>query len=63
MFKTFRASRHTILLRLVVALVLSTVAVQAQRPQPSPTPEPFDLADEAAAWGKRGAELVGQLLS
>ncbi|HET9478566.1 MAG TPA: hypothetical protein VFO72_04445, partial [Pyrinomonadaceae bacterium] len=43
MFKTFRASRHTVILRLVVALVLSTVAVQAQRPQPSPTPAPFDL--------------------
>ena len=43
MFKTFCASRHIAILRLVVALLFSTVAVEAQRPQPSPTPAPFDL--------------------
>ena len=45
MFKTLRASRKSAILRLIVVLTLSTVAVQAQRPQPaaSPGPKPFDL--------------------
>jgi photosystem II stability/assembly factor-like uncharacterized protein len=45
MFKTLWASRKSAILRLIVALTLSTVAVQAQRPQPaaSPAPKPFDL--------------------
>ena len=45
MFKTFRASRKSTILRLAFALALSTIAVQAQRPQPTPSPSPkeFDL--------------------
>src|SRR5688500_17445552 len=43
MFKTFCARRRIAMRRLVAALLLSTVAVEAQRPQPSATPTPFDL--------------------
>ena len=45
MFKTLRASRKSAILRLIVVLTLSTVAVQAQRPQPAASPgsKPFDL--------------------
>ena len=49
MFKTLPASRKSAILRLLVALTLSTVAVQAQRPTPAASPAaapakgPFDL--------------------
>src|SRR5690242_12410653 len=45
MFKTLSASRKSAILRLVLALTLSSIAVNAQRPQSSPTPAPkeFDL--------------------
>ncbi len=45
MFKTLRVSGQSAILRLIVALTLSTVAVQAQSPRPaaSPAPGPFDL--------------------
>jgi photosystem II stability/assembly factor-like uncharacterized protein len=43
MFKTFRASRQSTLLPLVLVLAFSTIAVRAQRPQPTPSPTTFDL--------------------
>jgi photosystem II stability/assembly factor-like uncharacterized protein len=44
MFKTLSASRKSAILRLVVALILSAIAVSAQRPQSSPMPaKEFDL--------------------